>query len=155
MRAWLLSISKFGGSHAPSKASPLTPWHFARTPRERQRSAAAQRLLSQLSGQYTEQRWSGIEAYLHSRSAELQASLDMPRDQLLSTLALVRAGVPAGAEAWALDELLQDPTDRATQNAELAKNLMQDVHRLSGALTKGGFSSSAVSLVDRRFHPLL
>ncbi|GAA5860671.1 hypothetical protein JCM3774_006246 [Rhodotorula dairenensis] len=117
---------------------------------ERQRSAAAQKLLSQLSSQYTEQRWSSIEAYLHSRSAELQASLDMPRDQLLSTLALVRAGVPAGAKSWALNEVVENPADRAAQSAELAKRLMADVHRLSGALTKDfaavAFPTFSVSL---------
>lgn len=110
---------------------------------ERQRNAAAQKLLSQLSGQYTEQRWSSIEAYLHLRSAELQASLDMPREQLLSTLALVRAGVATGGQTWNLDELLDDSTDRAEQSVALATRLMEDVHNLSSALTKGDRRSSS------------
>ncbi|KWU42169.1 hypothetical protein RHOSPDRAFT_36290 [Rhodotorula sp. JG-1b] len=117
---------------------------------ERQRNAAAQKLLSQLSGQYTEQRWSSIEAYLHLQSAELQASLDMPREQLLSTLALVRAGVATGTQTWSLDELLDDSTDRATQSVALATRLMEDVHRLSSALTKDfaavAFPTFSVSL---------
>ncbi|TKA56715.1 hypothetical protein B0A53_01910 [Rhodotorula sp. CCFEE 5036] len=117
---------------------------------ERQRNAAAQKLLSQLSGQYTEQRWSSIEAYLHLRSAELQASLDMPREQLLSTLALVRAGVATGGQTWNLDELLDDSTDRAEQSVALATRLMEDVHNLSSALTKDfaavAFPTFSVSL---------
>ncbi|GAA5977541.1 hypothetical protein JCM10908_005008 [Rhodotorula pacifica] len=117
---------------------------------ERKRNSAAQKLLSQLSGQYTEQRWSSIEAYLHCRSAELQASLDMPREQLLSTLALVRAGVPVGGKTWNLDELLDDSMDRAAQSVALASKLMGDVHRLSSALTKDfaavAFPTFAISL---------
>ncbi|BGP56856.1 hypothetical protein JCM8202v2_004489 [Rhodotorula sphaerocarpa] len=119
---------------------------------ERGRNAAAQKLLSGLSAQYTEQRWSCVEAYLHSRSAELQASLNMPRDQLLSTLALVRAGVPPHAKEWALDAVLDETAGKLERNEDLARRLMADVHALSGALTKDfaavAFPTFSISLEE-------
>lgn len=61
----------------------------------------------------------------------------MPRDRLLSTLALVRSGVIVGSKEWALEPVLDQVVDWKRQNTELAKKLMDDVYRLSGTLSKG------------------
>ena len=64
----------------------------------------------------------------------------MTKERLLSTLALVRAGVEHGSKRWTLDPpdfgtgKDEDETDRRTG---LAKQLMADVYDLSGKLTKG------------------
>ncbi|GAA5999266.1 transport protein particle complex II subunit TRS130 [Rhodotorula paludigena] len=104
----------------------------------RERLVNAQKLFSQLPAHYTDLRWTALDAYLLSRCTDLQAALDMPRDQLLSTLALVRAGVEYGSPRWSLDALLDgdDGADLAAQNEKLAKRLMDDVYRLSATLTK-------------------
>lgn len=109
----------------------------------RERLVNAQKLFSQLPAHYTDLRWTALDAYLLSRCTDLQAALDMPRDQLLSTLALVRAGVEYGSRRWSLDALLDgdDGADLAAQNEKLAKRLMDDVYRLSATLTKGAWLS--------------
>lgn len=63
----------------------------------------------------------------------------MPKERLLSTLALVRAGVEYRSKVWALDidqeaSIALSPQERM---AELAEKLMDDVYKLSTMLSKG------------------
>ncbi|BGP50119.1 hypothetical protein JCM10450v2_006030 [Rhodotorula kratochvilovae] len=102
----------------------------------RARLPSAQKLFASLPAHYTDLRWSALDAFLLSRCTDLQSALDMPRDRLLSTLALVRAGVEVGGRRWGLEALMEDEVDAREQNEELAKRLMKDVYELSGALTK-------------------
>lgn len=106
----------------------------------RHRYASAQKLYSNLPAHYVDHRWVKIEASLLTQCTRLQGQLDMAKERLLSTLALVRAGVEQGSKAWTLD-----PPDFGTGAGEddgerrtgLARELMKDVYDLSGKLTKG------------------
>ncbi|GEM10221.1 transmembrane protein [Rhodotorula toruloides] len=103
----------------------------------RERLPTAQKLFSQLPTTYTDLRWTTIESYLLSQCTSLQESLEMPKDRLLSTLALVRSGVTVGSKDWGLEPVLDHVVDWKRQNAELAKKLMDDVYQLSATLSKG------------------
>ncbi|BGP01777.1 hypothetical protein NBRC10513v2_005416 [Rhodotorula toruloides] len=102
----------------------------------RERLPTAQKLFSQLPTTYTDLRWTAIESYLLSQCTSLQESLDMPKDRLLSTLALVRSGVSVGSKEWGLEPVLDHVVDWKRQNAELAKKLTDDVYQLSATLSK-------------------
>ncbi|KPV71634.1 uncharacterized protein RHOBADRAFT_56475 [Rhodotorula graminis WP1] len=102
----------------------------------RQHLAAAQKHYSALPVHYTDSRWTSIDAFLLSRCTELQHALDMPRDRLLSTLALVRAGVTYGGRTWGLEALVEEGAEVHSQNEECARRLMRDVYDLSATLTK-------------------
>ncbi|BGP09807.1 hypothetical protein JCM10049v2_005681 [Rhodotorula toruloides] len=102
----------------------------------RGRLPTAQKLFSQLPTTYTDLRWTAIESYLLSQCTSLQESLDMSKDRLLSTLALVRSGVTVGSKEWGLEPVLDHVVDWKRQNAELAKKLMDDVYQLSATLSK-------------------
>ncbi|GAA6060213.1 hypothetical protein JCM10212_002292 [Sporobolomyces blumeae] len=101
----------------------------------RSRPAAAQKLFSQLPAHYVDLRWVQLESYLLSQCTSLQSTLDMPKERLLSTLALVRSGVEFGAKEWTMPSLHEDG-DGKEKDAELAKKLMEDVHELSTTLSK-------------------
>ena len=63
----------------------------------------------------------------------------MPKDRLLSTLALVRAGVEYSSKIWAIEidddaSVALSPQERTV---ELAQKLMDDVYSLSTMLNKG------------------
>ncbi|KAH8923009.1 hypothetical protein BT69DRAFT_195496 [Atractiella rhizophila] len=66
--------------------------------RYRDHLPSAQRLFSPLPGHYVESRWTGIESSLLRHTCDLQEKLDMPKERLLSVLALLRAGLPPDAE---------------------------------------------------------
>ncbi|GAA5990656.1 hypothetical protein JCM11641_001264 [Rhodosporidiobolus odoratus] len=105
----------------------------------RGRSADAQKLYSQLPAHYTDSRWNSIEAYLLDQCARLQGDLNMPKDRLLSTLALIRAGMRNDGRRWALrpvSDAIQTGEDEQIGRAMLAEQLMSEVHRLSGFLNK-------------------
>lgn len=142
-----LSLSSLCGlSTAPEltlRFSPPSPSPSPSRPRphsHRQHLAAAQKHYSALPVHYTDSRWTSIDAFLLSRCTELQHALDMPRDRLLSTLALVRAGVTYGGRTWGLEALVEEGADVESQNEECARRLMRDVYELSATLTKGAFS---------------
>ncbi|GAA5886852.1 hypothetical protein JCM6882_005915 [Rhodosporidiobolus microsporus] len=97
---------------------------------------AAQKLYAQLPAHYSDARWCSIESFLLSRCTLLQQKLEMPKDHLLSTLALVRAGMDAASGRWGLAAVVDDDTRAATGNSALANELMDDVYRLSGSLNK-------------------
>lgn len=69
----------------------------------------------------------------------------MSKERLLSTLALLRAGIELGSKSWSLG-LEGDGTDsvKASNAArlELAKRLTDDVYQLSSTLSKGELSLS-------------
>ncbi|GAA5906420.1 hypothetical protein JCM8208_004655 [Rhodotorula glutinis] len=102
----------------------------------RQHLAAAHKHYSALPVYYTDSRWTSIDAFLLSRCTELQHALDMPRDRLLSTLALVRAGVTYGGKTWGLEALVEEGAEVESQNEVCARRLMRDVYDLSATLTK-------------------
>ncbi|GAA5867425.1 hypothetical protein JCM8547_007499 [Rhodosporidiobolus lusitaniae] len=104
----------------------------------RQRFPTAQKLYSQLPAHYTDARWALIESYLLSRSTQLQTALDMPRDRLLSTLALVRSGMVTGAQRWELDALVEESAawGDIEKKRAVASSMMKDVYELSSSLSK-------------------
>ncbi|GAA5971043.1 hypothetical protein JCM21900_002788 [Sporobolomyces salmonicolor] len=104
----------------------------------RSRPTSAQKLFSQLPAHYADLRWVSIESFLLDQCTRLQSQLDMPKERLLSTLALVRAGIQFGSKKWELPALSDGGSgeERRVQNAKLAKQLMEDVYQLSGTLSK-------------------
>lgn len=63
----------------------------------------------------------------------------MSRERLLSTLALIRAGVEFDSKTWSLDAV-EDPSvyrSRGEDTRTLATKLMDDVYSLSSTLSKG------------------
>lgn len=90
----------------------------------------AQKLYSNLPAHYVELRWAKIEALLLTRCIDLQEGLVLDKDRLLSTLALVRAGVEFESKIWQLEGF-------GLEGEELAKKLMEDIYRLAGLLSKG------------------
>lgn len=107
----------------------------------RDRQASAQKLYSHLPAHYVDLRWVKIESSLLTECTRLQGTLDMSRERLLSTLALIRAGVEFGSKTWSLDAV-EDPSvhrSRGEDMTTLAKKLMDDVYSLSSTLSKGGW----------------
>lgn len=80
----------------------LADSHF-NTCSHRERKPSAQKLYAQLPAHYVDHRWVKIESALLAQCTHLQGTLDMPKERLLSTLALVRAGVEYRSKVWALD----------------------------------------------------
>ncbi|ORY76938.1 trafficking protein particle complex subunit 10 [Leucosporidium creatinivorum] len=104
----------------------------------RDRQASAQKLYSHLPAHYVDLRWVKIESSLLTQCTRLQGTLDMSRERLLSTLALIRAGVEFGSKSWSLDAV-EDPSvhrSRGEDMTTLAKKLMDDVYSLSSTLSK-------------------
>lgn len=87
----------------------------------------------------------GIESALLSQCTRLQGTLEMSRERLLSTLALIRAGVEFNSKTWSLDAV-EEPSElhsKEDDSATLARRLMDDVYSLSSALSKGRLVSLA------------
>lgn len=63
----------------------------------------------------------------------------MPKEKLLSTLALVRAGVEYGSKVWTVEtaEHAEIHLSEQERMADLAQKLMDDVYTLSSMLNKG------------------
>ncbi|KAK4701381.1 trafficking protein particle complex subunit 10, partial [Phenoliferia sp. Uapishka_3] len=97
--------------------------------------SSAQKLYSQLPPHYVDHRWVKIESSLLSQCTRLQGTLDLPKEQLLSTLALIRAGVEYSSNVWSLS-MDQDEVRNGERMEELAEGLMEDVRRLSSMLSK-------------------
>lgn len=106
----------------------------------RGRQDSAQKLYSHLPAHYVDLRWVKIEASLLKQCTDLlQDRLKMPRERLLSTLALIRAGVELGSKEWDLDAV-HEASMRFTRTEDmekLATQLMKDVYDLSSTLSKG------------------
>lgn len=68
-----------------------------------------------------------------SECITLQQTLDMSKERLLSTLALVRTGVEFGGKTWGLDL----NRGKETVRSSLADKLMKEIYDLSALLTKG------------------
>lgn len=67
----------------------------------------------------------------------------MPKERLLSTLALVRAGIEYGSKTWSLEPF----GDGDAESVEgLAKRLMDDVYTLSNSFAKGASSFISSSI---------
>ncbi|SCV73847.1 BQ2448_6277 [Microbotryum intermedium] len=98
----------------------------------RDRAASAQKLFSHLPAHYIDLRWTKIEAALLSECTRLQGKLDMDKEELLSTLALIRAGVEFESKKWDLEGFEKEGED----SESLAKRLMKDVYELSKGLSK-------------------
>lgn len=97
----------------------------------RGRTAAAQRLYSHLPAHYVNGRWQMLESALLDKCAELQGKLGMSREWLLSTLALVRAGIEYDGKEWS-----QDHMAGADERARLASRLVDDIRTLAAKLDK-------------------
>ncbi|GAA5881145.1 hypothetical protein JCM16303_004817 [Sporobolomyces ruberrimus] len=119
----------------------------------RSRPAAAQKLFSQLPAHYVDLRWTSLESHLLAQCTSLQAQLELSKERLLSTLALIRSGIEFGAKEWSLRALREDDDDDEGKDAELAKSLMKDVYDLSGTLSKDfaavAFPTFSIRLVLR------
>lgn len=115
----------------------------------RNRPLSSQKLYSHLPAHYVDQRWIKIESSLLSQCTRLQSNLDMPKERLLSTLALVRAGIEFGDNVWHLE---QDEGEDGAK--DLAAKLMKDVYELSGGLNKDfaaiGFPTFSMRLASDR-----
>ncbi|GAA5964623.1 hypothetical protein JCM3765_007645 [Sporobolomyces pararoseus] len=118
----------------------------------RSRPVAAQKLFSQLPAHYVDLRWTSLEAHLLSQCTSLQAQLDMSKERLLSTLALIRSGIEFGAKEWNLRALREDDDDEEKQDSELASSLMKDVYDLSSSLSKD-FAAVAFPTFSIRLEP--
>lgn len=103
----------------------------------RNRPTTAQKLYSNLPAHYVDMRWVKIESSLLTQCTRLQGQLDMSRERLLSTLALLRSGVEFRSNSWRLETAEAVDTGSGDSSVELAKKLMDDVYQLSGTLTKG------------------
>lgn len=70
----------------------------------------------------------------------------MSKERLLSTLALVRAGIEYGSKVWSLDTLREASSSMSKEegNRVLAQRLMDQVYELSGLLLKGTSTLGAV-----------
>ncbi|KAM0790185.1 hypothetical protein ACM66B_005503 [Microbotryomycetes sp. NB124-2] len=99
--------------------------------RHRARWSASQTLFAQLPAHYVDLRWVKIEAILLESCTSLQAHLNMTRERLLSTLALIRAGMGLNSPGWTLEIL-----ESADAQASIASRLLQDVRDLSKTLSK-------------------
>ncbi|GAA5838208.1 hypothetical protein JCM5353_006041 [Sporobolomyces roseus] len=117
----------------------------------RSRPASAQKLFSQLPAHYVDLRWTSLESHLLSQCTALQARLEMSKERLLSTLALVRSGIEFGAKEWNLRALTEDG-DGNEKNVDLATSLMKDVHALSADLSKD-FAAVAFPTFSIRLAP--
>ncbi|KAL8287387.1 hypothetical protein RQP46_003839 [Phenoliferia psychrophenolica] len=122
----------------------------------RGRFPSAQKLYAQLPAHYVDHRWVKIESTLLAQCTRLQGELGMPKERLLSTLALVRAGVEYTSKIWTLEidyeaSVALEPKERM---AELASKLMDDVYDLSKMLTKDfaavAFPTFSMSLASNR-----
>ncbi|BGP18137.1 hypothetical protein JCM10213v2_006192 [Rhodosporidiobolus nylandii] len=116
----------------------------------RQRPSVAQKLYSQLPAHYTDARWSLIESHLLNRCAQVQGELDLPKDRLLSTLALIRTGMTSQPPRWGLEAVADEGTgsgDGKARMAALAKKLMDDVYTLSATLSKDEDGVNATVLI--------
>ncbi|GAA5902878.1 transport protein particle complex II subunit TRS130 [Sporobolomyces salmoneus] len=120
----------------------------------RSRPAAAQKLFSQLPAHYVDLRWTSLESHLLSQCTSLQSQLDMSKERLLSTLALIRSGIEFGAKEWSLRALREDEDheDEENKDGHLATTLMKDIYDLSSTLTKD-FAAVAVPTFSIRLEP--
>ncbi|GAA6031407.1 hypothetical protein JCM8097_005646 [Rhodosporidiobolus ruineniae] len=120
----------------------------------RQQFDAAQKLYSQLPVHYTDTRWTLLESYLLSRCTRLQQQLDLPKDRLLSTLALVRSGMTFGSRRWSLEAVVEDGEGGGGEEGErrLAEELMKAVYELSSTLAKD-FAAVAFPTFSIRLQP--
>ncbi|GAA5847602.1 hypothetical protein JCM3766R1_000806 [Sporobolomyces carnicolor] len=118
----------------------------------RSRPVAAQKLFSQLPAHYVDLRWTALESHLLSQCTSLQSTLDMPKERLLSTLALIRSGIEIGAREWSLRALREDEDHEDDNDAELATSLMRDVYELSSTLSKD-FAAVAFPTFSIRLEP--
>ncbi|KAI5476177.1 hypothetical protein MNV49_000338 [Pseudohyphozyma bogoriensis] len=121
------SIQAYSASHR-KRCSLKLHASLAALEDHRGRLASAQTLYLRLPAHYVDTRWVKIESALLSRSTNLQGHLDMTKERLLSSLALIRTGVEFGGKEWKLD------TDE--DEVELARRLMKDVYDLSKTLSK-------------------
>jgi hypothetical protein len=115
----------------------------------RERDQSAQKLYARLPSHYVDYRWLRIESLLLLRSNKLQERLELPKERLLTSLALVRAGIEFGSISWSLDSLrdTESPTSSPEEKKKLATQLMADVRRLASLLTKGAFILESASRV--------
>ena len=100
--------------------------------RHRQQNQSAQKTYASLPASYAESRWRDLEASLLTRCAELQEQQQMPRERLLSCLALVRAGISEQAPTWRIPLRSTETSLRHT-----AAQLLKNIASLASQLDKG------------------
>lgn len=125
----------------------------------RGRESSAQRLYAHLPAHYVDGRWTSLEGALLDKCAELQSKLNMPREWLLSTLALVRSGIEFGAKEWHQPVAMRSEAERGEteEQTALATRLIADVRRLASKLEKDfaaiAFPTFAVTLAGAEGQP--
>lgn len=102
--------------------------------RLRENAKASEGLYSTLTSTFSHTSWRGIESQLLRQTCALQHELAQPKDQLLSTLALIRSGLEAGSLRWTLAGA---GAYQSRQGDASARSLMADVKRLSEKMDKG------------------
>ena len=111
----------------------------------RERKSSGQQLYARLPAHYVDLRWVKIESSLLTQCTALQESLEMEKERLLSTLALVRAGIEYGSTDWVLGDEKEQ-----REKEHKSSQLMAAVYELSGKLTKGESICRAVGLLLMR-----
>lgn len=117
----------------------------------RGRQESAQHLYSLLLAHYVESRWIRIEGTLLASCARLQETAGLEKEQLLTTLALLRSGVEPGARAWRIDpsvlEALGMP--QGSSSSDVATRLMDNVYRLAKPFEKGEWPPTLLPAAHR------
>jgi len=98
----------------------------------RSKVEVAQQLYSEISPDYSTSSWRVIEARILQECCTLQGELDMGREELLSTLALMRAGMNQATKNWTL-------LDQEDRGIVPAQKLLNRIYKLSQGLEKGSF----------------
>jgi hypothetical protein len=107
--------------------------------RLRNETESAQTLYAQLSPEYSDLGWKELEARILGECKALQADLGMDKQELLTTLALVRSGMRSKGKMWTL---------RDDDDAELAGRLMARVGTLAQSLDRGPYPFEGQSPAD-------
>lgn len=105
--------------------------------RARDRAKQAERQFARLSPRYVELRWSKLEALQLAHCVALQEQLNLDKERLLSSLALLRAGTTLIARQWSLSCLSDEVIGQAHCQPTIASGLMNTVKTISSTLTKG------------------
>lgn len=118
---------------SPFRPLPRATLTISQRRRNRSRSTQSLKLYAPLPAHYVNARWSLLESSLVSECISLQETLDLSKERLLSTLALVRTGVEFCSKQWGLDL----NRGKETVRSSLADKLMKEIYDLSALLTKG------------------
>ena len=115
-------------SLVPARRFMLTSFALYRA---RNRTSTSEELYTKLHSAYSQHRWTSIESQLLLQCMNLQRKLQKPRERLLSTLALLRAGLVVGSLKWTLGNDVHGQDDE-----KIARDMMAEAKELSKDLEK-------------------